>query len=252
LIKGDFMAKHDKKVALVSGGSRGIGQAVVQRLVQDGFDVAFCYQSSESLAKQVEDEADRQGGRAVATRLDVTDVDAVRDWVAWVEREMGGIEAVVTSSGIIRDSSLVMMKDADWHAVLDTNLTGTYNVCRAAVFGMLKRRAGCVVTVSSVAGVEGNATQVNYSASKAGIIGFSRALAKEVGRYGIRVNAVAPGYIDTDMTAGLSAKTREQALAKVLLGRFGTAEEVAEAVSYLVRAGYITGTVLRIDGGLTG
>lgn len=244
------MTGNERRVALVSGGSRGIGRAAVLRLVGDGFDAAFCYHADSEAAAQVEQEAEKLGGRAVGRRVDVTDPAAVRAWVAEVERDLGAIHVVVTSAGIVRDGPLVMMRDDDWQQVLDTNLTGTYHVCRAAVFAMLKRRTGCVVTISSVAGVSGNASQTNYSAAKAGIIGFSAALAKEVGRYGIRVNVVAPGFIETDMLAGLPDKALAKALEAVRLGRVGTVEDVAGAVAYLVGAGYVTGTTLRVDGGL--
>ena len=157
------------------------------------------------------------------------------------------------AAGTIRDNPLVLMSDEDWHTVLNTNLNGVYHVCKAAVFPMMKRRAGRIVNVSSAAGVYGNASQCNYSAAKAGIIGFSKALAKEVARYGIGVNVVAPGYIDTDMVAGLTAKARERALAAVPAGRMGTAEEVADLVGYLAAAesSYVTGAVLQIDGAIS-
>ncbi|MFG3051488.1 3-oxoacyl-ACP reductase FabG [Kitasatospora sp. NPDC048239] len=244
------MSEDSRRIALVSGGSRGIGRAVVLQLVRDGFEVAFCYRSNEEAARQVEKEVAGLGGRATARRVDVTDAQAVKDWVASVEKEHGGIDAVVTSAGILRDRPLVLMGDEDWSAVIDTNLTGTYNVCRAAVFGMLKRRRGCVVNLSSASGVKGTGGQTNYSASKAGIIGFTNALAKEVGKYGIRANTVAPGLIETEMVVDLSGKALERALTVISLGRLGTADEVAGAVSYLVGAQYVTGAVLQIDGGL--
>ncbi|MFJ8275824.1 3-oxoacyl-ACP reductase FabG [Streptomyces griseoviridis] len=241
-----------RPVALVTGGSRGIGRAVVLRLVRDGFDVAFCHRSGGDDARTVEKDASELGGRAVGSRVDVVELGAVQEWVARTERELGPLRAVVTSAGIVRDRPLATMDDADWHDVLDVNLTGTYHVCRAAVFPMIKRRSGAVVNVSSVSGVLGNASQTNYAATKAGIIGFSRSLAKELGRFGIRVNAIAPGFIDTEMLGGLSEKTRRDLLASISLNRFGTAEEVADGVAYLVGADYVTGSVLRVDGGVVG
>lgn len=244
---------QDRPVALVTGGSRGIGRAVVHRLVRDGFDVAFCHRSEGGdEVRTLEKEASERGGRAVGSRVDVVEAEAVREWVARTERELGPLRAVVTSAGIVRDRPLATMDDGDWQDVLDVNLTGTYHVCRAAVFPMIKRRSGCVVNVSSVSGVLGNATQTNYAATKAGIIGFSRSLAKELGRFGIRVNAIAPGFIDTEMLGGLSEKTRRELLASIALGRFGTAEEIADGVAYLVNASYVTGSVLRVDGGVVG
>jgi 3-oxoacyl-[acyl-carrier protein] reductase len=239
-------------VALVSGGSRGIGRATALRLARDGFDVSFCYRADEEAAHKVEKELAELGVRVLAERVDVADADAVRAWVARTEDELGPVTAAVTSAGITRDRPLVRMADEDWNAVLGTNLDGVYHVCRSVVFGMMKRKAGTVVAVSSIAGVHGAAGQTNYSASKAGTIGFCKALAKEVGRYGVRVNAVAPGFIDTDMVAVLDEKTRERALADVPLRRFGTPDDVADLVGFLVseQAGYITGSVLHVDGGL--
>ncbi|GAA1354189.1 3-oxoacyl-[acyl-carrier-protein] reductase [Catellatospora bangladeshensis] len=190
--------------------------------------------------------------RALAWQCDVADHAAVRELVSTVAERLGDVDVLVTSAGIVRDNPLMMMTEQQWHEVLDTNLDGTFNACRAVVFEMMKRRSGSIVNISSVAGVYGNPTQTNYSASKAGIIGFSQALAKEVGRYGIRVNVVAPGFIETDMTGALSDKVKQTALKSIPLGRLGQPEEVADLVSYLAsdRAAYITGTVMQIDGGI--
>ena len=239
-------------IALVSGGSRGIGAATVLRLAEDGWDVGFCYRSDEQAALRIEKEAAERGVRALAVRADVADAAACKGFVARVEEELGPVTAAVSCAGITRDRPLALMDDADWHQVLDTNLDGVFHLCRAAVFSMMKRRAGSVVTLSSVSGVYGNAAQVNYAASKAGIIGFTKSLAKEVGRYGIRANAVAPGMIDTDMTAELPDKVRARMLDSVALRRFGTAEEVAELVAFLVsdRASYVTAAVLEVHGGI--
>ncbi len=239
-------------VALVSGGSRGIGRATVRRLALDGFDVSFCYRSDERAAREVEKELAELGVRVLAERVDVADAGAVRAWVTRTEDELGPVTAAVTAAGITRDRALVRMADEDWSAVLGTNLDGVYHVCRSVVFGMMKRKVGTVVAVSSIAGVHGSAGQTNYSASKAGTIGFCKALAKEVGRYGVRVNAVAPGFIDTDMVAVLDERTRERAMVEVPLRRFGTPDDVADLVGFLVseQAGYITGSVLHVDGGL--
>ncbi|MGH3757366.1 3-oxoacyl-ACP reductase FabG [Actinophytocola sp.] len=239
-----------RRVALVTGGSRGIGRAVVLRLARDGYDVGFCYQSQQDAARDLEKEAGEFGVRVLSRQADVTDAAAVGRLVTEIQQELGPIGAVVTSAGVLEDKPLVTMGDADWNRVLDTNLDGTFHVCRAAVFEMMKRKAGCVVTISSVAGLHGNAGQTNYSAAKAGIIGFTRALAKEVGRYNIRANVVAPGYIDTAMTEGMDAGALDRAKARIPLGRLGRPEEVADLVAFLAsdRATYISGAVLRVDG----
>jgi len=241
-----------RPVALVTGGSRGIGRAAVLRFARAGYDVGFCYRSRSDDAAKTERTAAEYGAGVIAVQADVADPVAVSAFVRRVEDELGPIEAAVTAAGITRDRSLMMMSDDDWTAVMRTNVDGTFHACRAAMFGMLKRRRGAMVTLSSVAGRYGNAGQTNYSAAKAAISGFTMAAAMEAGRYGVRVNAIAPGFIVTDMTEGMPAPARERAMLKIPLGRFGTAEEVADLIEFLAsdRASYITGQVLGIDGGL--
>lgn len=234
----------------MTGGSRGIGRAIVLRLAKDGYNVAFCYASQAHAAKALAEEAGHAGAHVLALPVDVSDPSAVRDLVSRTSDELGAIDLVITAAGIVKDAPLILMRDQDWSDVLRVDLDGTYNVCRAVVFEMMKRKSGCVICISSVAGVYGNATQTNYSAAKAGVIGFAKALAKEVGRYGIRVNAIAPGFIETDMAAALQADVRKRLLGAIPLGRFGRPEEVAEMVGYLATAEYVTGAVLHIDGGI--
>ncbi|MGP3947292.1 3-oxoacyl-[acyl-carrier-protein] reductase [Streptomyces sp. 7N604] len=243
----------ERRTAIVTGGSRGIGRAVAVRLAADGYDIAFCYRSGNSAAAETARLVREKGAQVYHAACDVADHDAVREFVAQATQRLGNVHALVNSAGIVKDNPMVLMPVEDWRRVIDTNLSGTFNFCSSVVFNFMKRKEGVIVNVSSIAGVDGNPTQTNYSASKAGIQGMSKALAKEVAPYGIRVNVVAPGFIETDMTAALPEQVRARALEAIPMRRNGEAAEVAELVSFLVseKAGYLTGEVIRIDGGVT-
>jgi 3-oxoacyl-[acyl-carrier protein] reductase len=241
------------KVALVTGASRGIGAAIARRLASDGAAVAVNFAGSEGAAKAVVDAIVADGGRAVALQADVSDPAAAAALVAATAEALGGLDIVVNNAGITRDGLLVRMSDEDWDAVIRTNLTGVFNVTRAASKLLMKRRSGSIVNISSVVGLTGNAGQVNYSAAKAGVIGLTKTVARELASRGVRCNAVAPGFIETDMTAELPEAAREGALSQIALKRFGSVDDVAAAVSFLAgdEGAYITGQVLAVDGGMT-
>ena len=233
------------KVALVTGATRGIGQAIAHRLKDAGAELVVTGRD-ETLLQAWRD----QGVLALAA--DVTDVHQVEALIKTIIDRCGQIDVLVNNAGMTKDGLMIRMSDADWQRVIDTNLTGAFNVCRAAVRSMLKRRQGKIVNISSVIGVVGNAGQTNYAASKAGVIGFSKALAKEVASRNILVNVVAPGYIDTEMTQALTEEQRVEILRRIPLGRTGQGEDVAALVHFLVSEEnkYITGQTIHCDGGL--
>lgn len=240
------------RTALVTGGSRGIGRAIALQLARDGFDIAFCYRQAEDAAREVEREILGLGRRTFRRPCDVGDFAAVRAFVAAVDEELGPPEVAVNSAGVISDSPLVLMEPETWRLVLSTNLDGVFNVCRSVVFNLMKRKSGCIVNIGSVAGVYGYGSQANYSASKAGVIGFSKALAKELGPYSVRVNVVAPGAIDTEIIKDVAPKMIERIVSGIPMRRVGQAQEVADLVSFLAsdRARYVTGQTIQIDGGI--
>lgn len=239
------------KVALVTGGSRGIGRAIVQEFAAANMKVAFTYAERADAAEELCTAIAAAEGHAIAYRADVRDFARAEEVVCMVQEVLGPIDVLVNNAGIRRDGLLATMDPVVWHDVLDTNLGGTFNYTRATMPHMI-RRGGAVINVSSVSGVSGLSGQANYSASKAGIIGFTKALAKEVASFGVRVNAVAPGLIETDMIASLSDAARKKLYSLIPLGKPGTAAQVATLVSFLAGddAAYISGQVFQIDGGL--
>jgi 3-oxoacyl-[acyl-carrier protein] reductase len=237
----------EDKVALVTGGTRGIGRAIVETLAADGARVAFTYAASREQAAEVAD-----GERVVGWQGDAADTDRAAAIVSEVKERFGRIDILVNNAGITRDKLLMRMNESDWDEVLDTNLKSVYNFTRPVASAMLRHRSGTILNVSSVSGVMGMPGQTNYSASKAGMIGFTKALAKELARAHITVNALALGMIETDMTRTLNEEYRKKALEQIPLGRFGEVSEIGGIVRFLVSplASYITGQVIQIDGGL--
>ena len=240
------------KVALVTGGSRGIGRAIALLLAKRGADVAINFAGNEAAAQATVDEIKALGRKAIMIKADVAVNAACVAMVDQVVQEFGKIDILVNNAGITRDGLLMRMKEEDWDAVLNTNLKSAYNCSKAAVKYMMKARAGRIVSISSVVGLMGNAGQANYAAAKAGIIGFTMALAKEVASRGITVNSVAPGFVNTDMTKVLPEKVVENLKAAIPLAKLGEPEDIAKAVAFLVSddAAYITGQTLHVDGGM--
>ena len=241
------------KCALVTGGGRGIGRAVCLELARGGASVAVNYAGSEEAARETVERCLELGAPdAFAIRADVAEEQAVAAMLAAVEERLGRIDILVNNAGITRDGLMLRMKDADWDAVLDTNLKGAFHCMRGVYQGMMRRRYGRIINISSVVGLRGNAGQANYSAGKAGLIGMSKSMAKELASRGVTVNVVAPGFITTDMTAALPQAAQEALLATIPMKRLGAPEDVARAVAFFAgeESAYLTGQVLCVDGGM--
>ena len=240
------------KTALVTGGSRGIGEAIALRLACEGANVALCASQSAEAAEAVAQKIRAQGREAIARQTDVSNAESVDALVKTVLDAWGKIDILVNNAGVTRDNLLMRMKEDEWDAVLDINLKGAYHCIKAVTRPMMKARTGRIINVSSVVGLTGNAGQVNYAASKSGLIGLTKSVARELSSRNITTNAVAPGFIPTDMTDKIDAKMREQLLAQIPLGKFGSPEDIAAAAAFLASddAAYITGQVLVVDGGM--
>lgn len=242
----------EQKVAVVTGASRGIGRAIAEKLAEEDVFVVINYRGNEDQAKQVQQTIKEQGGNAEIYGCDVSDFSACEAFFKDVIETYGRLDILVNNAGITRDGLLMKMTESDYDAVLQTNLKGTFNGIRFVSRQMLRQKAGRIINISSVSGVLGNAGQANYSASKAGVIGLTKSAARELASRGITVNAVAPGFIKTEMTEVLSEQVQDHAKSQIPLGSFGNPEDVAEAVWFLAsdKAGYITGQVLNVDGGM--
>jgi len=240
------------KVAVVTGGSRGIGRAICERLADEGAKVVVNHRASAEQAAEVVAAIREKGGEAIAVQADVSDFQQAQELIKAATEQWGRIDVLVNNAGTTRDTLLMMMKESDWDLVINTNLKSVFNCCKAVARGMVRQRAGRIVNITSVAGLAGNPGQTNYAASKAGIIGFTKSLAKELGSRNVTVNAVAPGFVPTALTEVLPDDLRQAAIAHTPLGRFGEPEEIAAAVAFFAsdEAGFITGQVLSVDGGL--
>ena len=248
------MSRGYSRVALVSAGSRGIGAATVRRLAADGWDISFCHDDDEMSALEVEKSASELGARVLALQVDVTVDFEVTSWVRRVEEELGPVDAVVSCAGITRDQPLAPLEDADWRVVSDTSLEGVFHLCGATLSSMMKRRSGRIVMVSSVFGVYAHATWGSYPAPRAGIVGFTRALARLTSQFGIYANVIAPGVTVMDTTAIVPEATRAAVTETIILRRFGSAAEVADRVAFLLsdEADHLTGRVFEVRAGLSG
>lgn len=243
---------EQNKTALVTGASRGIGRAIALQLAEDGFDVAVIFAGNEAAAQETCSLIEQKGRKAMPLRCDVSDPQQCKDAVKVVLDSFGGIDVLVNNAGITRDALVLSMKEEDFEKVIDTNLNSAFYMIKNTYHQFMKRRSGRIINISSISGLMGNAGQANYAAAKAGLVGLTKSVAKELAGRGITCNAVAPGFIETDMTAVLSEKVKTAAESQIPMKKMGRPEDVAAAVAFLASdaAGYITGQVLSVDGGL--
>ena len=239
------------KTAVVTGASRGIGRAIALRFAREGAHVIVNYNGSKDRAESVKEEIEKAGGSAQISQCDVSDFAMCESWIQSIIAEHGKMDILVNNAGITKDGLLMKMSESDFDQVIATNLKGTFHTIRFVSRQMLKQRSGRIINLSSVVGVAGNAGQANYAASKAGLIGFTKSVAREVAARGVRVNAIAPGFIESDMTDAIPEKMKDAMIAQVPMKRIGQAEEVAEVAAFLASQEYLTGQTIAIDGGMT-
>ena len=242
----------ENKVALVTGAGRGIGRAIAIALAKEGAEVVVNYNGSEERAKEVKQTIEENGGKASIYKCNVSDFEACEAMIKDIVKEHGRLDILINNAGITKDGLIMKMKEEDFDSVLNVNLKGTFNTIRHSARQMLRQKSGKIINISSVSGILGNAGQANYSASKAGVIGLTKSAARELASRGITVNAIAPGFINTEMTEVLSEKVKEGATAQIPLGKFGETEDIANAAAFLAsdEARYITGQTLHVDGGM--
>ena len=241
-----------KKNALITGGSRGIGRAIAIELSRQGINIIITYNSSEEKALEVIKEVENNGVKGLAVKVDVSSEEDVKNMMKTIKNQFDSVDILVNNAGVTKDNLLLRMKTEEWDKVMDTNLKGVYLCTKAVARGMMKKRYGKIINIASVVGISGNAGQGNYSASKAGVIGFTKSIAKELGSRGITVNGVAPGFVETDMTEVLSENIKKHSLNMIPLKRFGKPEDIANVVGFLCseKADYITGQIINVDGGM--